>query len=226
LGSRFFRAVLGRSGAAGFAAAAVGSTTGWAISAAWAGGSAAGFAISAALAGKASAGFAISVALTAPVASASPLRAAVAPPRPSVALLGIAGAVLALLALATVVGELLGKRRRLRKMGMAVGAQNLVAPLLREHAASLYHLGCEVTRYYGLPLLAIGASWPPLLTVIAFLLLVGPICDHRRRKPALSLPAFIGLYWLEMASYQLGVWLGCLRQRCWRPLFPRIRWRL
>ena len=137
-----------------------------------------------------------------------------------------AGAVLALLALATVVGELLGKRRRLRKMGMAVGAQNLVAPLLREHAASLYHLGCEVTRYYGLPLLAIGASWPPLLTVIAFLLLVGPICDHRRRKPALSLPAFIGLYWLEMASYQLGVWLGCLKQRCWRPLFPRIRWRL
>jgi hypothetical protein len=76
-----------------------------------------------------------------------------------------------------------------------------------------------------LPLAAAGVLWPPLLPVAAVMMLVPPVCDHRRLKPSLSLAAFIGLYWLEMAAYQLGVWRGCLARRCYRPLLPLIRWR-
>lgn len=136
-----------------------------------------------------------------------------------------AAAILMLAASAFVAAECAAKYRRIRKMGLAIAGGRIAASVAREHAASLYHLGCDVTRYYGLPLLAAGALWPPLLTVAAVLLLVPPVSDHRRLAPALSLPAFIGLFWLEMAAYQLGVWRGCLAHRCWRPLLPLIRWR-
>jgi mycofactocin system glycosyltransferase len=124
-----------------------------------------------------------------------------------------------------VAAELATKHRRLRRIGLAVPAARVAASIIREHGASLYHLGHDVTRYYGLPVAAAGVLWPPLLPVAAVMMLVPPVCDHRRLKPSLSLVAFIGLYWLEMAAYQLGVWRGCLARRCYRPLLPLIRWR-
>jgi mycofactocin glycosyltransferase len=136
-----------------------------------------------------------------------------------------AGAALALLAVGVVMVALIGKQRRLRRLGLAVSSARLGASILREQAAALYHLGHDVTRYYGLPLAALAALWPPLAPATALLMLVPPVCDHRRLKPSLSLAVFIGLYWLEMAAYQLGVWRGCLARRCLRPLLPLIRWR-
>ncbi len=44
------------------------------------------------------------------------------------------------------------------------------------------------------------------------------------RRPC-ALPAFVGLYWLEMAAYQWGVWRGCLAQRRFHPLLPILNWR-
>ena len=120
--------------------------------------------------------------------------------------------------------ELLTKFRKLRRLGVAVPASRIGAALLREHGASLYHLSADVSRYYGLPLLATSVLWPPLLPPAAVLLLVSPISDYYRLKPFLSLPVFVHLYWLEMAAYQLGVWRGCLSRRTLRPLLPKIRW--
>ena len=136
-----------------------------------------------------------------------------------------AAAVMIALAAGMAAIEGIKKRRRLRRIGLAVTARRLAASIIREHGASLYHLGHDVTRYYGLPLAALGVLWTPLLPVAAVMMLVPPVCDHRRLKPPLSLAAFIGLYWLEMGAYQLGVWRGCLVRRCYRPLLPLIRWR-
>jgi hypothetical protein len=88
----------------------------------------------------------------------------------------------------------------------------------------LYHLSANATRYYGLSVLAAALLWPPLLPAAAVLLLVAPISDYSRSRPALSLPAFVHLYWLEMAAYQLGAWGGCLNRRTLRPLLPTVRW--
>jgi mycofactocin glycosyltransferase len=137
----------------------------------------------------------------------------------------LAGAALALLALGVAMVAVIGKQRRLRRLGLAVSTARLGASILREQAAALYHLGHDVTRYYGLPLVALAVLWPPLVPAAAVLMLVPPICDHRRLKPSLPLAGFIGLYWLEMAAYQIGVWRGCLARRCCRPLLPRLRWR-
>ncbi|HEX2338101.1 MAG TPA: hypothetical protein VHI72_16695 [Hyphomicrobiaceae bacterium] len=120
--------------------------------------------------------------------------------------------------------ELLTKFWQLRRLGVAVPASRMSAALLREHGASLYHLSANISRYYALPLLAASGLWPPLLPAAVILLLVSPVSDYRRLRPSLSLPAFIDLYWLEMAAYQLGVWRGCLSRRTLRPLLPTIRW--
>lgn len=93
----------------------------------------------------------------------------------------------------------------------------------REHAASLYHLSANVVRYYSLPLLLLGALQPGLLPVLLLLFLIAPVGDYRRLRPVLSLPRFVGLYWLEMAAYQLGVWYGCWRRRTLQPLLPTLR---
>lgn len=138
---------------------------------------------------------------------------------------GAAGAVLLLAALALAAAELIAKRRRLRALAVDVPARLVAASVLREHAASLYHFGHHVTRYYGLPLVLAGLLWPPLLPVVTLLVVAPPIADYLRLRPALPLPAFVALYGLEMAAYQLGVWRGCLATRCWYPLLPRIRWR-
>ncbi len=139
--------------------------------------------------------------------------------------IGTLGAVLPLAAVALAAAELVAKRRRLHALAVDVPARLLVASVIREHAASLYHLGHHATRYYGLPLVVAGLLWPPLLPVVALLVVVPPVADYRRLAPALPLPAFVALYWLEMAAYQVGVWRGCLAGRCWSPLLPRLRWR-
>ncbi len=136
-----------------------------------------------------------------------------------------AAAALAVLALGLVTAELAGKHRMLRRVGVGLPFGRLVASVLRGHGAALYHLGRDVARYLGLPALALAALWPPLAPAVAVLLLVGPVVDHRRLRPAVSLPVYASLFWLEMAAYQFGVWRGCLARRCWRPLVPWLRWR-
>ncbi|MFO1119121.1 MAG: hypothetical protein U1E38_02990 [Rhodospirillales bacterium] len=95
----------------------------------------------------------------------------------------------------------------------------------REHLASLHGLSANLVRYYGVPLLAAAVLWPALLPAAAVLLLAAPVIDHRRLRPACGLVPFVGLYWLEMAAYQAGVWRGCLGRRTLRPLLPILNWR-
>jgi mycofactocin system glycosyltransferase len=129
----------------------------------------------------------------------------------------LSGTVLAALAL-----EVFTKHQRLRHMGLQLPAQGVAAAVGRGHLASLYHLSANVGRYYSLPLLAAGLLWTELWPVTAVLLLIAPVSDYRRLRPALPMPVFVGLGWLEMAAYQLGVWRGCLKRRSLRPLLPRL----
>jgi hypothetical protein len=118
--------------------------------------------------------------------------------------------------------ELVEKHWRLWRMGVDVPPQRVNGAVWREHMASLHHLSANVTRYYSLPLLAASVLWPSLLPATATLLLVSPTSDYRRLRPCLSMTVFIGLYWLEMAAYQVGVWRGCLKQRTLGPLIPMV----
>ena len=120
--------------------------------------------------------------------------------------------------------EIGAKRRDLSKNGVTLPTQDVGGAVLQAHRAALYHLGANVTRYYSLPLLAAGLRWPASLPALAILLLTPPIIDYHRLQPRLALPTFIGLYWLELTAYQLGVWSGCWQRRTFRPLWPKLRW--
>jgi hypothetical protein len=135
------------------------------------------------------------------------------------------GITLGLVLLWLVQREIKQKSHQLKKAGALVSKKRLYSAVLREHVASFHHLSADVARYYSLPLLFfIGltpVSWPAIIV----LLFVAPLGDYYRLKPELSLPAFMGLYGLEMVAYQVGLWRGCLRERTLLPLLPRLQWR-
>ncbi|MFO1146176.1 MAG: mycofactocin biosynthesis glycosyltransferase MftF [Rhodospirillales bacterium] len=136
-----------------------------------------------------------------------------------------AAAILLALSAALLLAETIGKRRRLRRLGVPQLGWRIAAAVQREHLASLHGLSANLVRYYGVPLLAAAVLWPALLPAAAVLLLAAPVIDHRRLRPACGLVPFVGLYWLEMAAYQAGVWRGCLGRRTLRPLLPILNWR-
>jgi mycofactocin glycosyltransferase len=131
----------------------------------------------------------------------------------------------ALLALMLFSAELLEKQRDLWRIGVTLSTGRVSVALGREHAAAFYHLSANAARYYSLPLLAVGIVQPQWLPAILLLLVVAPLADHRRLQPRLALPVFVGLYGLELAAYQIGLWRGCRQRRTLRPLLPRLTWR-
>lgn len=120
--------------------------------------------------------------------------------------------------------EVISKQRQIRRLGIALPVARVAAAVLREHLASMHGLSANVIRYYALPLIGLAALWPVLLPAMAVLLLFAPLIDHLRLQPACGLAVFVGLYWLEMAAYQLGVWRGCLAHRTFGPLLPILHW--
>ncbi|MBL8258358.1 MAG: mycofactocin biosynthesis glycosyltransferase MftF [Candidatus Competibacteraceae bacterium] len=121
--------------------------------------------------------------------------------------------------------ELAEKRGTLRRLAIALPLGSIAAALGREHGAAFYHFSADVTRYYSLPLLPIGLIWPQLLPMAVLVLAAAPLTDYRRSRPPMTRMAFVGLYWLELAAYQVGIWRGCWRWRSLRPLLPRPIWR-
>ena len=121
--------------------------------------------------------------------------------------------------------EIAAKRRQLARLGVVLPAASVGRAVMREHVASLHGLSANALRYYGLPLLALAAVWPALWPAVAVVFLVAPALDYHRLRPACGPSVFIGLSWLEMAAYQVGVWRGCLRRQTFRPLLPILHWR-
>lgn len=121
--------------------------------------------------------------------------------------------------------ELKTKSRQLRQANAGFAVRRLHQALLREHLACFYHLSANTLRYYSLPLVAMAALWPKLFPTLALLLLTAPVSDYYRLRPSLPMPVFVGLYGLEMAAYQIGLWRGCWHRRTLRPLLPILQLR-
>jgi mycofactocin system glycosyltransferase len=137
---------------------------------------------------------------------------------------GLMGITLVGLVVLLLIYEFTEKHRQLRHGSISVPLCWLGSALLREHMASLYHLSATITRYYSLPLLAAAGFWPSLILPTVILLLMAPLDEYRRRQPHLHCSFYVGLYWLEMAAYQYGVWRGCFRTRSFWPWLPLLRW--
>ncbi|WP_376796096.1 mycofactocin biosynthesis glycosyltransferase MftF [Thermogemmatispora sp.] len=116
------------------------------------------------------------------------------------------------------------RRQLVRQARLPLTAWQLWRATLRSHLAYTYHLCRHLTRYYTLALLAVGLLFPPLLALVALLQAIVAGVDYVRLRPRLSLPAFVFYSLLEDCAYDLGLLLGCWRQRTWQPLLAVIQW--
>jgi len=94
---------------------------------------------------------------------------------------------------------------------------------LRGHLAYVYHLCRHLTRYYTLVMLVMSMIFPPL-SLFAFILcsiVIG--VDYIRLRPRMTLGSFAFCSLLDDCAYEVGVLLGCIKQRTWKPLIPVIK---
>jgi mycofactocin glycosyltransferase len=121
---------------------------------------------------------------------------------------------------------LFGARKRLvalRRQHISLNPFVVLRATLRGNLAYVYHLCRHLTRYYTLPMLITGVIFPPLL-VCAFILcsiVIG--VNYARLRPRMTLGSFALCSLLDDGAYEIGVLLGCIKQRTWKPLVPVIR---
>jgi hypothetical protein len=114
------------------------------------------------------------------------------------------------------------RSRRLKKKGIPFQRHALVFAVFRSYFALLHQSSAFVSRYYLL--------WVPVLFVLsplAGVILIGlhlltGIVDYRIKRADLNPPTFLWYYSLDQLSYQAGVWWGCLRGLCFKPVNPRL----
>lgn len=125
--------------------------------------------------------------------------------------------------MASTAWEATRKQREVAQYGETMTFWHIIAATLRARWAGFYYLGSNVMRYYSLPILAMGFFYPPVLAGLVTLLIGTVIVDYRRLQPGLPLLSYTLYYCLEMAAYQVGVWVGCIRYSSPQPFLPRIR---
>jgi len=123
---------------------------------------------------------------------------------------------------AAVVADTIKKLLKIRRSGISIKVSSLLLSVLRSNLAFFHHIASFVSRYYLLPSLIILPIAPSLSTVILMLHLLAGAVDYVIKKPRLNMVSFLFYFSLEQLSYQLGVWWGCFKNICFRPINPKI----
>lgn len=119
--------------------------------------------------------------------------------------------------------ELLGKEYKLFKAKLPPFPYLLLTSTLRSYAVAIYHVLRNLSRYYLILLLTGVILFPPLLWLVIISALLPTLVDYLLLQPKLPFLIFSALSLIENLSYQVGVFLGCIQCKTWRPLFFKIR---
>ena len=96
----------------------------------------------------------------------------------------------------------------------------ILAAVFRSYLSLLYHWAAFFSRYYLWLTLPFVFFLPAIaLTLLGLHLLTGGV-EYFIKKPRLNFFAFFWYFTLDQLFYQLGVWWGCLKNRCFRPVNP------
>ena len=121
---------------------------------------------------------------------------------------------------------LLGTRNRIKKVRehqLPISPLAILRATLRGHLAYTYHLCRHLTRYYTLPLFISGILLPPLLIFATILCSIVIGVDYVRLRPGMSPGRYALCSLLDDCAYEVGVLIGCIKQKTWRPLVPVIK---
>ncbi len=105
------------------------------------------------------------------------------------------------------------KMRKLAKAPPAVGWREVVFSVSRTYLSFFHVASFHIVRYYLVVLVLLGLFFPPVWFLCLFMVLLASVVDYGVKKPKLSFVSFLAYYVLEHVSYQLGVFVGCLRLR-------------
>jgi mycofactocin system glycosyltransferase len=111
----------------------------------------------------------------------------------------------------------------LRQQRVSLNPFVVLRATLRGHLAYVYHLCRHLTRYYTLPMLIMGVIFPPLLLFAFILCSIVIGVDFVRLRPRMTLGWFAFCSLLDDCAYEVGVLLGCIKQRTWKPLVPVVK---
>ncbi|MGB9442366.1 MAG: mycofactocin biosynthesis glycosyltransferase MftF [Desulfobacterales bacterium] len=123
---------------------------------------------------------------------------------------------------AAVVADTIKMFLKIRRRDIPIKVSSLLLSVLRSYLAFFYHIASFVSRYYLFPSLIILPIVPSVSTVFLMLHLVAGTVDYVIKKPRLNMVSFLFYFSLEQLSYQLGVWWGCFKNICFRPINPTI----
>jgi mycofactocin system glycosyltransferase len=129
-------------------------------------------------------------------------------------LLGLCGIVL--------LTDSLIKFSRIRRKHIPLYFTHFLLSTFRGYLAFLYHCCAFVSRYYLLWALLVCVLSPVGAALMLGAHLLTGVGEYFIKKPRLSLPSFLLYFTLDQLSYQLGVWWGCLKRLCFRPVNPQI----
>ncbi|MGC8604656.1 MAG: mycofactocin biosynthesis glycosyltransferase MftF, partial [Desulfomonilaceae bacterium] len=122
------------------------------------------------------------------------------------------------LAAAIILGDSLLKKIRYEKqIGIRLPFKKILKATLEKHLNLLFYLSHHIVRYY-LSLMAMAVVfYPPLFSAVSIVILFPCLVQFIRKKPRLNFPAFVFYFALEQAYYQVGVFVGCVNQKSFRP---------
>ena len=123
---------------------------------------------------------------------------------------------------AAVVADTIKNILKIRKREIPIKVSSLLLSVLRSYLAFFYHIASFVSRYYLFPSLIILPIVPLVSTIFLMLHLVAGTVDYVIKKPRLNMVSFLFYFSLDQLSYQLGVWWGCFKNICFRPINPTI----
>jgi mycofactocin glycosyltransferase len=113
------------------------------------------------------------------------------------------------------------KAYRILRLNSRIVWWKIIYSVVRSHFAFAYTASFHLVRYYLLLFLLICLFHPPLILFVICILLLSAVCDYHLKKPDLAFLPFLCYYTLEHMSYQIGVFVGCLKEKTFMSYIPR-----
>ncbi len=116
--------------------------------------------------------------------------------------------------------------QKMRQRGVPVVPLEVALAVLRDYLTFLYQVSAFFSRYYLLWSIPFGFFLPKVSMIILGVHIGVGLTEYFLRKPRIDSLSFLFFFSLDQFFYQLGVWWGCLRNRYFAPVNPRVCGRL
>jgi mycofactocin system glycosyltransferase len=120
---------------------------------------------------------------------------------------------------------LLDSGTRFLKLGrkhLPLSFSKILVAAFRSYLALFYQWSAFFSRYYLFLALPLFFLWPAISMTLIGLHLLASGVEYFIKRPRINFFSFLFYFTFDQLSYQLGVWWGCLKNKCFRPVNPML----